>query len=319
MRWIFFLLAMPLFAQEPPEDPFPKAETQNWTFHKHFGVGYRYDDQKFQQHSPQESIHIAPRHTVQLLSAAVLRWRQIYLMSQMSYGWLVDGNLLLNPATGPLPKYDLGAGYTADAQAQAGIRFSLVHQPAVGFYFIPSGGYKYSHLMDDPNGAQKNNPTPSTLVIGRFTHPNQQDWFGPYLDLRLKFRWKDVFEGDLYYQYMKPSLRYVYQTELEEYRFSSGALSQLNVLETHAVVHGNALRSQVGGLLLKYQTEEGWAFSLHTEAFSCWSDTSKTIGSTKNTQYNIAAQVSEDNNAFERATKVSWKQIQASLFLGYRF
>ena len=322
MKWMLPLLAISLVAQEQnlgvDGEPLPQATKSNWTFHKHFGLGYRYDNQNFEQIALQESIKIAPRQTIELISCAELLWKNVYLRSKMSYGWLVSGDLMFKTFGTSLPQFSLGSGYTADAAAQIGWRFHFIQSERFGFYFIPSGGYKYSHLMGSPNGSQKSSLDPSTILIGRFSHSNQQDWFGPYLDLRFKFRFKDVFEADFYYEYARPSLRSVFQYELDRYVFNNSGLVLADLNRTHSVVHGNALRAQIGGFELKYQTSEGWTFSLHGEGSACWSDTSRTLGKSVVDQYS-ASSIAKSETKINVNTRVHWIQAKGSLFLGYRF
>jgi hypothetical protein len=332
----------------PPVPPVPKSEQileeevvepQKWNLHKWLGLGYRYDQQQFTQHLRGGALNtktsIVPRNTAVFLSGSTLRWHDILLSSRASFGWLCNGTLDYwqknTGATEPfnLRGFDLGAGYTADVQAQLGWRWRAYHKPHFGFYLIPSIGYKYSHIMNYPEGQKRFTiPTPpavlppgtSGFILGNYPNPNQQDWFGPYVEGKIMFRHGHQWEWLLFYQYHWPSLRSKTIFQQQEYQFTGGGatLSSVQLTRYSSVFHGHSLQTQLAGTDFRFQHGAGWNLGFHFEGSGTWSHPNRLYLKTTREQYVEAPTGLTVTNSSD-PTHVLWIQYLTYLYAGYLF
>ncbi len=328
---VFFSLCAD--APLPPPDSFSKMETKNyWKFHHLASVGYRRDRQAFQE--PQSKQSITDRNALELLLGSHVEYKHFVLYLQGGYGWLLNGHFnaaaLGNGFGEPLSfgRYDLGAGYNADCSAALGLQFKLIDSSNFFFALIPFGGYKYSHLMNFVQGESRYTiPSPPVLLtpgtsgfaLGRFPEPNQQDWFGPFAEARLKFLfWKNV-EWLLFYQYHRPSMRSKFQEEVDLYLFNPADTAvAIELFRTQGIYKARASTKQLAGTDLKYHGSSGWNFGLHFEGSSTWTDNARYLAKRTKEQY-LLAPVGVTTELFDETASIHWVCYEASMSFGYQF
>jgi hypothetical protein len=215
--------------------------------------------------------------------------------------------------------FEEGAGYTADVQGALGYRIPIVSTRPFSMKLTPSVGYKYAHIMNYPKGERGDNFSSTGFALARFPDPVQQDWFGPYFEGKIETRFDPHFYVSLFYQYNLPSMRMV--THIQEDIFESpgaGALSVVQLIREKDVAHGNALRTQLGGVDLDYQDNSGWRIGLHFEGSKTWSDTSR-VYVKRRTQQFIAAPTGKSSTFSRERLAVEWIQYMTYIHAGYRF
>lgn len=297
-KLIFFLPFVLLAQGNPVHQQISTLQAENyWKYHHWASVGYRRDRQKFQANTTQSTY--TDRNTMQLILGSHAEWYKVVLHFVGSYGWLVNGNFGFQdpPVSG---KYDLGAGYTADVAAELGLRIPIYNHPSFSFAFIPSGGYKYSHLM---NFAESKDPT-------YFPKPNQQDWFGPLIEGRLDLLFSKVCEWALFYQYHWVTMRSK-STEQQNQYGSTTTLSRWS-----SIYKASYAQKQVIGTDIRYHTSSGWYSSIHFEA-SKFTTAKATYNSKQVTEQVSPLEVT--TVFFNEPASILWVCYDVSLSLGYQF
>lgn len=347
---IFAWICLPFFgfAQDasqvtPPQDPPPAPKSNStfmryWKFHKWGALGYRRDRQQFDVYSAsnllQSSLSYQDRNTLTLTVGSYTEWRFLALDFRGGYGWLLNGNANYTiPGQGQreslhFSDIPLGAGYTADIRGTLGVILPLYTSDAFKLYLVPSGGYAYLHMMNAANSTGKYTiPTPpeylasdtSGYALNRFPKPNQQDWFGPLMEARLRMRFWDRGEWHLFYQYQKPSMRSVNEVDLETLLFSSpNTVSSIQLEKYQSLIKGGSLRTQLAGTAIKVHDISGWTFGIHFEGFKTWSDTCMAKVKKTVEQY-VQDPVGTTEIRMDQRTEVKWINYALTVFMGYKF
>lgn len=349
-RWVLAALILGSFlngfTQETASPPPPPAPAQTtsfmryWKFHKWGALGYRRDRQQFNPYFSsnsnllKSSLSYQDRNTLTLTVGSYTEWRFLALDFRGGYGWLLNGDANYTvPGQGQreslhFQNIPLGAGYTANIRGTLGVILPLYTSPAFKMWLLPSGGYAYMHMMNAPNSTGIYDvPSPpeylssgtTGYVLNRFPKPNQQDWFGPLVEARLRMRFWDRGEWHLFYQYQKPSMRSVSEVDLETLLFSSpNTLSSLQLEKYQSVVKGGSLRTQLAGTAIKVHNPSGWTFGIHFEGFKTWSDTCMTKVTQTVKQY-VQAPLGTTVTRAEEQTAVKWINYDLTVFMGYKF
>ncbi len=288
-KFFIFLVAASMWGQTSPEEAPPcnffVADSKlYWRYHHLAAVGYRRDRQKF--HETDSTSRITDRNSMELILRSHLEIGHFVTYFQGNYGWLINGNfhdssngaIVGEPVT--FGKYDLGAGYAADVFAALGLNFQIVDCPKFEMSFIPFGGYKYSHLMNFPEGEDRFNiPVPPVLLpagttgfaLGRFPNPNQQDWFGFFAEGRLRCLFWDNFEWELFYQYHRPTVRSKLNEEIDLYLFNPpNTVIAIDLFRGSSIYKARVATKQVGGTNFRYHGKTGYNFGCHFEGSSAW-------------------------------------------------
>lgn len=337
MKYVFlFLTVLSAWSQTdgpPIGSDLPSAESKLfWKYHHLAAVGYRRDRQKFQE--PNSITHVTDRNTMELTLRSHLEIGHFAAYLQGNYGWLINGHFDYsangNPVGEPVSfgKYDLGAGYTADAMAALGLNFKLIDCPKIVISFIPLGGYKYSHLMNFSEGEDRFGiPSPpvtlaagtSGFALGRFPNPNQQDWFGPYAEGQLKFLFWGDFEWTLFYQYHRPSMRSKLKEEIDLYLFNPpSTATAIDLFRATTIYKVRSATKQLAGANFRYHGSSGWNFGLHFEGSSAGSHRASYIAKRTREQY-ILAPTGVTRTAIDVKANIHWVSYEALIYLGYQF
>jgi hypothetical protein len=276
-----------LFASREKKEPKPIYEKnepsrkKDWECDSYVSFGYRRDRQKFD--STLMNMDFQDRNSLQLLVGSEIEWRHLIWSMRGSYGWLINGNTnyVFAPSSALLDQYhfglyDLGAGYNADVRSLLGYRIELYDRPSLGISFIPLVGYQYSHMMNYPKGNRQIglHPLEGVDLIGYalslFSSPNQQDWFGPFLEGRVGFRFWQSCEWDLFYQYhwmdvrSKSSCLSVISTSIEGFVAASASI------KSNVIFSAGGAHKQLGGTDFKYRFANGWHLGFHFEGSVSW-------------------------------------------------
>lgn len=348
-----FLLCLSLHAQEnlswfgakkqeiaaPPssENPIVKeveaVEAKSyWKYHQWASVGYRRDRQKFQETNT--IANYTERNTLQLTLGSHLEWQEVVGYFRGSYGWLANGNLNFTAPgsrfSEPLSfdEYDLGAGYTVDVLMAIGYRLKLYNCPQFGVSLIPAGGYKYSHVMNFPKGENRFIvPNPPALLIpgntgfalARFPNPNQQDWFGPFAEGRLEFRFWELCEWSLFYQYHWTTVRSTSKEEIDLYLFNPATTATaIDLFRTNSIYKASFAHKQVGGMDFRYRSPKAWNFGIHFQGATTWTHKAEYDSKRTREQY-ILAPTGVTTSLFNEPASIHWVCYEVSLSLGYQF
>lgn len=343
LKTICLLLCFSLAATSPPDPPPPHenpiseeitaAEEKNyWKYHQWASVGYRRDRQKF--HETGSTTEYTGRNTMELLFGSHLEWHKIVLYMRGSYGWLLNGDLDFsapgNRYGEPLffGEYDLGAGYTADLLGALGFRIQFYNQPNCTISFIPSGGYKYSHLMNFAEGENRYSipSPPATLAAGtsgfalaRFPNPNQQDWFGPFAEGRIEFLFWEQCEWSLYYQYHWPTVRSKSKEEVDLYLFNPPTTATaIDLFRSNSIYKASFMSKQLAGTDFRFISSTGWNFGAHFEGSSAWTDKAR-YHSKRTQEQSILAPIGVTTTGLNEPASIHWVCYEVSASLGYQF
>ena len=250
IRILCLLLAFAqiVFAQEV----ILSEENRYWKFHNWAAVGYRYDRQHFNEfngntHSLNSRLSIHGRSSPFLTIGNHTEYKNVLLILRGSYGWLGSGqvgyDLPGNYGSTPLAfqKFDDDAGYSAEGKGSLSYIFTPTAEGSnFTFSFIPGIGYAYFHLADYPSGtntysipsgAANLSAGTTGFANSTFNHSMQQDWFGPFFEGRLLFRFFQNSQIEFFYQYHLPDdreQRNEYLPFQPFYEPGSGAIGELS-------------------------------------------------------------------------------------------
>lgn len=313
------------------------AQAQSyWKYHHWASVGYRRDRQKFAGgigiDNVSQNSQYRDRNTLQLLLGSHLEWHKLVLGFRGSYGWLLNGNLhttgthIADIMPHSVDTYKLGAGYTADVQGALGYRFAVWNSRNTTVSLIPSGGYKYSHIMNDPQGQKEHIGTTLGGLVADWTidlirKPNQQDWFGPYVEGRLEFLFWECCEWGLFYQYHWPTFR-SRSKELEflsQYPPGFGDTSDVQDVRFNSMYKGSFIGKQLGGTDFRYRAKSGWNAGLHFEGSVASTHKARYIEKLNDTVLTSAGFLQIKDRVSNDSATVLWVCYDVSLSLGYQF
>ncbi len=328
----FVFVSCALQAQTAPAAPAPvhlnlaEAEAKSfWKYHHWAAIGYRRDREDFSEGASKTSY--TDRNSVELILGSHIEWHRVVAYLRGSYGWLASGNAHLDTYgtrfNQPLSfgQFNLGAGYDADAMAVVGFRLDLYDRPSFGFSFIPSGGYKYSHMMNFPQGESRTTLLNGTgnYAIAHFSRPNQQDWFGPLAEGRIEFRLWEVLEWSFFYQYFWLDVRSKTKEAIDLYLYNgSGAATAVNRYRASSIYKENMLQKQLIGADIRYRTISGWNMGVHFEASVADTNHAQAITNVKEEQA-LTANVIRTSATYAQGASIHWVCYEASISLGYQF
>ncbi|PIS02415.1 MAG: hypothetical protein COT85_05305 [Chlamydiae bacterium CG10_big_fil_rev_8_21_14_0_10_42_34] len=303
-----------------------------WKYHHSASIGYRRDRQTFSE--PNTKTTYSGRNSVQLNMDSHIEISHVVVAFRGSYGWLVNGQLneyALGGSYGE-PLYfeanDLGAGYSADARASMGFRIDLVDLKDFGLSVIPSAGYAYSHLMNYAEGGNRFNvPNPpvqlssttSGFALTHFPKPNQQDWFGPFVDTRIIFRFWESCEWSFFYQYHWPTFRSKSSVDVDLYLFSpASTASAIDLFHTNEMYKASFIHRQLAGTDFRYRFLSGWNFGVHFEGATT-SSHDVTYSSRRRREQYILAPTGVTNTDFKNSGYIHWVSYEVDVSFGYQF
>ncbi|HSX26727.1 MAG TPA: hypothetical protein VLE89_06950 [Chlamydiales bacterium] len=325
--------------EEPAPAPTPLVQ-EYWAFHKWAALGYRYDRQQFDEFvhglpntmKSQTTIH--GRSTLTLKVGSHTQYKSAILGIHGGYGWLIDGNWdYSNKGNGvnepfSLNNFLLGAGYTADVQGSLGWEFKVFKSPSFKFSFIPGAGYRYAHIM---NWAENEKsfpiPTPPAFLSAgtsgeirtSFPKPNQQDWFGPIVDARIRFRFWDIGQWDLYYQYHSLTLRSTSRLDYDTYLYNpASTLTLAQRVRASSLIKADGVGTQLGGTEIRIHRATGWTFGIYFEGSSTWTRSASNQIKQK-TETNFPAPLVVIDTWVNEHEEVFWVNYSTSIFMGYKF
>jgi hypothetical protein len=322
-RMIFCFLAALLLNAESvqPAGAVSREETKSyWTHHHSASVGYRRDRQFFGSAEATQSIH--DRNSLELLLGSHLEYNHFLVYLRGGYGWLIDGKIdsavLGNSFTEPFSfgQYDLGAGYTADVMGGIGLQFTLLDCPNLLIALIPVGGYKYSHLMNFPSGENRSGGQ-NGFASATYLKPNQQDWYGPFAEARLKFIFLKNYECLFFYQYHRPSIRSKFKQAIDVYSLDP-ALTELDLFSFSTLYKARSAVKQLGGFEFRYHGASGWNFGAHFEGSAAWSHKAHALSKIEQEPYTLTP-TGVTTRSFDERASIHWVCYEASISLGYQF
>lgn len=345
MKHLLFFTCMVIaaFSQETNVEPVPPPSKELssppalktpsfWEHHHNASIGYRRDRQLFEE--PFSKTEISGRNSLQLILGSHIEFHEIVFHLRGSYGWLINGDLGYSAASNifsePLsfPTFDLGAGYSADALGAIGFRIKLYTGPVFRLSLVPSGGYRYGHMMNFAKGEKRYTvPNPPNLLspgtsgfaLNTNPIPNQQDWFGPYAEGRLELHFWQNLEWNLFFSYLWPSFRSKSEGLVNLYLFNPATnATAVELYRVSSVYSGNYINKMLAGTDMKYHTDSGWTFGLHFEGSSAWTHKGTYKAKIAKEQY-ILAPVGQSLTQFEEIAQAFWVSYEASISLGFQF
>ncbi len=304
------------------------------------GLGYRYDHQTtkiyyFDDPSILNTIRrLKGRNSVELTLGMDLTYDNFFFMLQGDYGWAVNGTQsVVNPGNNldepmTFTGFKLGSGYTADAQVAIGYQLQLAKTEHFKFSLVPGVGYKYWHMMNWREGEIRFDlPTPPVVLppgvtgfaLDRQQSPDQQDWFGVYLQAGLNFHWFEKAKLDLFYQYHFMNLRDKSTAATDVSAFFPGdtlVAQQTYRFDIHSF--SDHVFAQVGGLNFAYFVNPCWKLGLQFEGSHVWSHHATTKIKTIKQEF-ILPPVGLTETQTHSKTRISWTSYKANFYVGYAF
>jgi hypothetical protein len=296
-----------------------------WKFHNSAYLGYRRDRQQFNSFGSgplNTRLAFKDRNSMILTASSHAEFKSVVGYLRATYGWLIDGETTWR-VPGNVPPlsfgpFDLGAGYEVDVRAALGWRFKLVEKKDFNFSFIPGGGYRYAHMMNYPEGVQRISLSGTTnFASSQFPKPNQQDWFGPYVDGKLEFLCWNFWEWDFFGQYHWPYLVSKSSNETNIYTYDGGTLTSGQLNRTDSVIKSGGLHMLLGGTHMKFAFGTGWAVGAYFEAATTWGN-GNNHATLRQEQLLNAPPATTITRAADRTT-VRWEFFSVSITANHRF
>jgi len=328
--------------EAPPPQPVQPVQTKAattsdpalinyWKTHSWASLGYRHDRQRFDEfgshHILNSRTSLKNRNTVNLTMGWHTTIKDFILGIHGGYGWLINGNFKYlqtgNNPNEPLfhRQYDLGAGYNANVQGSIGWECKIVKCGNIKFSVIPAGGYRYFHFMNFPSEMKRFNiPDTHSFALGSYPKVNEQDWYGPYLEARIRFKfWKNA-QWDLYYQYQHTEFRAKSKFDMNIYNYTPAqALSLAQFFQISSYIRSTSAQTQLGGSDIRIHYTSGWTFGLYFEGASTWTRSAQmrlkeVVQTTFPTPITTTTtRIREENAA------VYWVGYWVSIYSGYKF
>lgn len=327
---LFLCLFFGAFAQDavsadPPPEKKLAAESY-WKFHHSAYIGYRRDRQKF--HSFGSGIlhtrtQIKNRNTVQLTASSHLEFKSVVGHLQASYGWLMGGQTHFKSFDNVPPlsfdSFKLGAGYNVEVAGALAWRFHLYSHPNFKFSFLPGIGYRYAHMMNDPKGINRFSlPGTQNFAYCQFPKPNQQDWFGFFVDGRVEFLSWDFFLWSFFCQYHQPYLVSKSNNRIEIYDYNaSGALISDQAFQINTVMKASDLHMVLAGTHLKFLFGPGWSIGTYFEGSTTWKGARNHV-KLRQEQF-LTAPVAGVNTQSKDSAALRWTFYSLSIMVDSRF
>lgn len=304
------------------------------------GLGYRYDHQKtkfyyFGDPSILNTVsELKDRNTIQTVLGANISYKNFFFLIQGDYGWLINGTQdIINPGNNvdeptAFTGFHLGSGYTTDIQAAVGYDIRLVKTEGFRFGLVPAVGYKYWHMMNWREGEKRFDlPSPPIVLppiltgfaLDRQQRPDQQDWFGTYVQAGLSFKWFERARLDLFYQYHFMNLRTKNGTATDLYTFfPANTLVAQQTYRYDINTYSNHVYAQVGSLDFAYLLTAHWQLGLQFEGSQVWSHRATTKIKTVKEEF-VLPPVGTTTSTVYSQTKISWTSYKANAYIGYAF
>lgn len=335
--------SQPTTTQQSAPPPPPPEKSQGffsklyWNSHTWGAMGFRNDRQKFDEYSSGHKLN--SRTTFKNRTSATLKagvhdqFKHVILGIHGGYGWLLNGHSNEKNYSNGLREsssfhFDIGAGYFAYVQGSLGYEFKIYRKPSFGFSFVPGVGYRYSHFMNWSRGDKQSfisNPPvflpPGTtgLTIGHYPRPNEQDWFGPFIDGRIRFYFWKTGQWDLYFQYHRDDFRSKNVLELETFAYNpSSVLILAQRTRMSSVAMGHKACTLLGGTDVRVHLASGWTFGLYFEGWSTWSKSGR-LEQRTTVQTIFPAPLQSSFTDSNNREAVYWTAYDVSLFMGYKF
>lgn len=307
-----------------------------WHYHHWGAVGYRYDRQKFNEfgssHQSNSQTRLHGRNSATLKVGTHIEFKNWVLGMHGEYGWMIDGHYdFKRQASGSEPfsyQFNLGSGYTALLQGQLGYEWKWVKNKKFGFGVIPAAGYRYSHIMNWPKEEKQFgfptpplfNPVGSTgFALGEYPKPSQQDWFGPFLEGRVRFYFWEKGQCDFYYQYQWVNLRVKSTFDVNSFLYNpASTLVSATRVRYSSLINDNYTGNQLGGVDIRIHLESGWTFGLFFEGSKASTqDATQHLKTTTETDFPAPIQTTVSRTSAKES--VLWVIYDLSLLMGYKF
>lgn len=324
----------------PQEENTVIAKTDEFEAVIYQGVGYRYDRQEskiyyFGDSSILNTVNtLKGRNTVETILGLDLSYKNWFLNLRGDYGWLVNGvQDVVNPGNNvdeptAFKNFSLGSGYTADAQVTSGYDIRLVKTENFRFGLVPAVGYKYWHMMNWREGEKRFTlPVPPVVLppvltgfaLDRQQSPDQQDWFGVYVQGGLTFQWTDKAKLALFYQYHFMDMREKMSAATDIYAFfPADVLVSQQMYRFDIRSYSNHVYAQVGGLDFAYWVNANLCWGVQFEGSRLWSNRATTKIKTVKEEFVLAPVGITETTTYSKTT-LSWTSYRADVYLGYAF
>jgi hypothetical protein len=202
-----------------------------------------------------------------------------------------------------------------------GLKIDLLKLENVQISLIPSGGYSYSHLMNDARGQNRFSLTPSSsgFAIAHFPNPNQQDWFGPYIDGRVEVLFWQACGWSVFYQYYWPTVRSKVAQDIDLYLFNPPlTATAVDLFTTRAIYKASFIQKQLVGTDFRYLFSSGWNFGFHFEASKAKAKDARYLSKTEKEQY-ILAPIGVTATTSNTKASIRWVCYEVDISFGYQF
>jgi hypothetical protein len=300
----------------------PPSEQREWTMTFSNGIGYRRDSQKLKDYTDQSVSYLKHFNSIEASASLLFAWDRVLIKLAADYGWLVSGDLNFKAQSGlysipvKFPTFSMGSGYSADVMGSIGCRIKFWKWNRGSLSFIPALGYVYSHFNAFP--AKQGRATPPAaagLTTMEYIRPIQQDWFGPLVEGRIAFSWKEAWRIDFFYQYIPIDFRQTLEQSVSH--FFSNPLATANTSREHLGSKSDTTRTQLGGADISYRSPKHWKIGAHFEGSETWTHTAHTISHIKTDAFLPAYSTTQSRD--RKKLTVQWLRYSVDFYSSYWF
>lgn len=301
----------------------PPSQARDWTMTFSNEVGYRRDRQKFRSKANHSVAYLHQFNTVSETADLVFTWERLLIKLSADYGWLINGSLNFKALDHAFSEpssfsmFKMGSGYSADVKAAIGCRIKFWKFNYGSLSFIPALGYIYSHFNAYPKEQHRSAGTSGYSTL-EYSRPIQQDLFGPLVEGRIAFSWKEQWRFDCYYQYIPNNFRETAEQSIGNFTFNPPTtLTQANLVRSRIASKSDTTRTQLGGADISYRSPSHWQIGARVEGSSTWSNTGHSITHQKTTD--LLPDTAQTKASHRDQLSIQWVRYLANVYASYWF
>jgi hypothetical protein len=301
---------------------------KNWDCIFSLGMGYRHD-RLSQRYTPNTSalprVKFRYRHVDSVMEIFRFdgRWSNFLFNFEGDYSPVVSGMQYAPYNTNPALSSDFRfkfkklTGYEADAMASVGYRLLFMNGHTSRAAIILQVGYRYSHQSYEAE-AQDKTRQPSYVSIMQDQAPSHTEWFGPFLEGRFSFSYRDYFYVQPFYQYHFLDYRAERKEAQMTFSYVNGIPPITNDFITSFRTEGESARGQVAGLDVFYQPKSRLRLGLKGTYLLFESRETNTKTRQKQTNYNTNPPVTT-RNKIKYHSHADWRSYTIEAYAGYHY
>ncbi len=296
------------------------------------GLGYRHDrlNQRFKptpSTSPQQNAKFKYNGVDSVMGLLRLdaRYSNFLLSVEGDYSPVVSGSMSshFNTDTAVGDTFHFKnhklTGYEADAMASVGYRLQFMHGYHARAALIFQVGYRYSHQAWETE-KQSRASRGTFISILQDQGPMHSEWFGPFLEGRFSFAYRDKFYFQPFYQYHFLDYRSQRKEAQKVYDYTVVGTPPvpLDIL-TRFTTEGNHATGQLGGIDLFYDRPGyHYRFGIKTTYLRFVSNKSHTNATEKQVLL-VTNPPGSINGKLKYRTHSTWESFNIALYAGYSF